>query len=301
MQEDSLLPAGVTLRPNTYRFQGICADADIIPFLTGADGEERLYAELGSGETRVHAILSWIPGRGGLPYPHLEVFRDENALLAAYPSLPREATAGWSLQSCCAAHDVYQHWRDETRPNVDIMPIELRGRCCLLIQRYGWGENPLYDHLNLPVGLLEFRPGEEGAASALHVADTVTSLAFAHPEVQPALDRGLRQSLVVRLERKQMLPANFGSDRCLKDPQVTILPLKGNGQCLLVRRRFPSPDRTGRDSYTLLTWAGDGADTGSLSTNYTTLDALVREHPDLEAPLVKYHQDVVPVTGGGTA
>lgn len=301
MQEDSLLPAGVTLRPNTYRFQGICADAEIIPFLTGADGEERLYAGLGSGEARVHAVLSWVPGRGGLPYPHLEVFRDEAALFAAYPSLPRETAAGWSLQSCCTAHDVYQHWRDGSRPNVDIMPIEIRGRCCFLIRRHGWGGRPLYDHLNLPVGLLEFRPGEAGAAPALHSADTVTSLTFAHPDIRSALDRGLRQSLVVRLERKQMLPANFGNDRCLKDPQVTVLPLKGTGQHLLVRRRFPSPDGTGRDSCTLLTWAGDGVDARSLSTNYATLDALVREHPDLEAPLVKYYQDVAPVAGGGAA
>lgn len=301
MQEDNQLLTGATLRPNTYLFQGICADAEIIPFLTGAEGEERLYAGLGSGKARVHAVLSWVPGRGGLPWPNLEVFPDEAALLAAYPCLPREATAGWSLQPCCTAHDVYQHWRDGSRPNVDLMPIEIRGRCCFLIQRHGWGGNPLYDHLNLPVGLLEFRPGEEGAVPALHVANTVTSLTFTHPDIRPALDRGLRQSLVVRLERKQLLPANFGNGHRINDPRTTVLPLKGARQCLLVRRRFPSPDGTGRSVFTLLSWAGDGVDARSLSTNYATLDALVREHPDLETPLVKYYQGVVPVAGGGTA
>jgi len=297
MQEDSLLPAGTALRPNAYRFRGICADAEIIPFLTGAEGEERLYVKPESGETRVHAVLSWVPGRGGLPWPHLEAFRDEAALLAAYPSLPREAAAGWSLQPCCTAHDVYQHWRDGSRPNVDLMPIEIRGRCCFLVQRHGWGGNPLYDPLNLPVGLLEFRPG--ATVPVLDVADTVTNLAFAHPEIRPALDRGLRQSLVVRLERKQLLPANFGNGHRINDPRTTVLPLKGAGRYLLVRRRFPAPDGTGRDTYTLLSWTGDGPEAGSLSADYPTLDALVREHPDLEAPLVKYHQDVAPAAGGG--
>jgi len=302
MQEDSQLPAGATLRPNTYRFQGICADTEIITFLTGADGEERFYVRPVSDEAWAHTVVSWTPGPGGLPYPHLEVFPDEAALFAAYPCLGgllRKAIPGWSLQSCCAAHDVYQHWRDESRPNVDLMPIELREKCCFLIRRHDWMRKPLYDHLTLPVGLLEFRPGE--AAAVLHVAGTIAGLAFAHPDIQPALDRGLRQSLVVRLERKQLLPANFDDGHRITDPRVTVLPLKGAGQYLLVRRRFPAPAGPGRDIYTLLAWTGDNAGAESLSTDYATLDALVREHPDLEAPLVKHHQDVVPVTRGGAA
>ena len=159
--------------------------------------------------------------------------------------------------------------------------------------------NPHYDHLTLPVGLLEFRPGENGVVAVLHVAGTIAGLAFAHPDIRPALERGVRQSLVVRLERKQLVPANFGNGHRINDPRVTVLPLKGDGQRLLVLRRFPAPDGTGRGIYTLLAWAGDNADAGSLSADYPTLDALVREHPDLEAPLVKYHQDVAPAAGGG--
>jgi hypothetical protein len=303
MEESNNIPDGSVFESQVYNYQGINHIAVAIPFFAPGegDGRERLYQRIECDNGECHTVTSWTPGPGGLPYPHLEVFSDEDALLAAYPGLPREATAGWSLQSCCAAHDVYQHWRDGSRPNVDLMPIELREKCCFLIRRHGWMRNPHYDHLTLPVGLLEFRPGENGVVAVLHVAGTIAGLAFAHPDIRPALERGVRQSLVVRLERKQLVPANFGNGHRINDPRVTVLPLKGDGQRLLVLRRFPAPDGTGRGIYTLLAWAGDNADAGSLSADYPTLDALVREHPDLEAPLVKYHQDVVPVAGGGTA
>ena len=297
MEKIDITTEGSVFESQVYNYQGINHNAVAIPFFAPEGGDERLYQRIECAEGTCHTVLSWTPGRGGLPWPHLEAFPDEAALLAAYPCLPRETTPGWSLQACCAAHDVYQHWRDESRPIIDLMPIELREKCCFLIRRHGWMRKPLYDHLTLPVGLLEFRPGE--AAPVLRVAGTIAGLAFAHPEIQPALDRGLRQSLVVRLERKQLVPANFGNDPRINDPRVTVLPLKGPGQHLLVRRRFPAPDGAGRGIYTLLSWTGDGAEAGSLSTDYPTLDALVREHPDLEAPLVKYHQDVVPVAGGG--
>ncbi|KAF5057150.1 hypothetical protein DSECCO2_359810 [anaerobic digester metagenome] len=301
MEESNNIPEESIFESQVYNYQGINHNAVAIPFFAPGegDGRERLYQRVECDRGDCHTVVSWTPGPGGLPYPHLEVFPDEAALFAAYPCLRgllRRVT-GWSLQSCCTAHDVYQHWRDGSRPNIDLMPIELREKCCFLIRRHGWMRKPLYDHLTLPVGLLEFRPGE--AAPVLRVAGTIAGLAFAHPEIQPALDRGLRQSLVVRLERKQLVPANFGNDPRINDPRVTVLPLKGPGQHLLVRRRFPAPDGAGRGIYTLLSWTGDGAEAGSLSTDYPTLDALVREHPDLEAPLVKYHQDVVPVAGGG--
>ncbi|NLT24368.1 MAG: hypothetical protein GXX82_15110 [Syntrophorhabdus sp.] len=298
MEKIDITTEGSVFESQVYNYQGINHNAVAIPFFAPEGGDERLYQRIECAEGTCHTVLSWTPGRGGLPWPHLEAFPDEAALLAAYPCLPRETTPGWSLQACCAAHDVYQHWRDESRPIIDLMPIELREKCCFLIRRHGWMRKPLYDHLTLPVGLLEFRPG---ATPALYVAGTVAGLAFAHPEIRPALDRGLRQSLVVRLERKQMVPANFGNCHRINDPRATVLPLKGDGQCLLVRRCFPAPDGADRGTYTLLFWTGDDADAESLSADYATLDALVREHPDLEAPLVKYHQDVTPLTGGRVA
>ena len=304
MEESNNIPEESIFESQVYNYQGINHNAVAIPFFAPGeeDGSERLYQRIECAEGICHTVVSWIPGPGGLPYPHLEVFPDEAALFVAYPCLRgllRKATTGWSLQPCCAAHDLYQHWRDESRPNVDLMPIELREKCCFLIRRHGWMRNPHYDHLTLPVGLLEFRPG--GETPVLHVAGTIAGLAFAHPDIGPALDRGLRQSLVVRLERKQLVPANFGNSHRINDPRVTVLPLKGAGQHLVVRRRCPSLDGTGRGIFTLLTWVGDDADARSLSADYPTLDALVREHPDLEAPLVKYHQDVVPVAGDGAA
>lgn len=296
-----IITEGSVFASQVYNYRGINYSAVAIPFFAPGEGrgKERLYQRVECDGRDCHAVVSWVPGRGGLPYPNLEAFPDEVALFTAYPCLRgllHKENAGWSLQACCTVYDVYQNWRDGTRPEVDLMPIELREKCCFLIRRHGWMRKPLYDHLNLPLGLLEFRPG---VTAVLHVADTAMNLAFAHPEIRPALDRGLRQSLVVRLERKQMFPANFGDDHCLRDPQVTVLPLKGAGQHLLVQRRFPAG--TGRSVFTLLAWTGDGVDSGGLCTGYTTLDALVREHPDLEAPLVKYHQDIAPVAGGGTA
>lgn len=272
-----------------------------IPFFVPGDGEgrERLYQRYERVEGTWHTVLSWVAGHAGLPYPNLEIFPDEEALFGAYPIL-RRPTAGarWSIRPCCAAHDIFQSWRDGTRPNVDLMPIELREKCCIVIRRYGWMKKPHYDHLTLPIGLLELRQDENGAAATLHVANTVADLAFAHPELQPALDRGLRESLALHLGRKKTLHAHF-NDHCLRDPRMSALLLKGAGQYLLVRRRFPTLAGESRCAFTLLTWTGNGEGSRSLCADYATLDALVREHPDLEVPLVKYHQDVVPAAGGG--
>jgi|GEM_PF-2396245 len=305
MKETNSITEGSVSEPQIYHYPGVACTAVAIPFLIPGegDGRERVYHRYEQHKGDSRAVISWAPGRGGLPYPHIEAFGDEDALFGAYPCLRgplHGATTGWNLQPYHAAQDIFQRWRDERMPNVDLMPIELQGKCCFVIRRYGWMKKPHYDHLTLPIGLLEFRPGENGATAALHVANTVADLAFVHPELRPALDRGLRQSFALHLERKKTCHANF-NDCCLRDPRVTVLPLKGAGQYLLVRRRFPAPAGTGRDIYTLLAWTGDDAAAESLSTDYATLDALVREHPDLEAPLVKYYQDVVPVTGGGAA
>lgn len=303
MDKIDIITEGSVFEPQVYELQGVNCVVTAIPFFAPGEGEgrERLYQKCERDEGTCHTVLSWVARHAGLPYPNLEVFPDEEALFGAYPLL-RRSTAGarWSSRPCRAAHDIFQRWRDERMPNVDLMPIELRGKCCIVIRRYGWMKKPHYDHLTLPIGLLEFRPGANGAAATLHVANTVADLAFVHPELRPALDRGLKQSFAVHLERKKTCHANF-NDCCLRDPRVTVLPLKGAGQYLLVRRRFPAPAGPGRDIYTLLAWTGDDADAESLSTDYATLDALVREHPDLEASLVKHYQDVVPVTGGGAA
>jgi len=304
MVTTDITTGGTVFEPQVYEFQGINYIAIAIPFFApeGGDGRERLYQKIECDRGDCHTVLSWAPGRGSLPHPHLEVFRGENALLTAYPCLRgllRGAATRWSLQHCCTVYDLYQHWRSETRPNVDIMPIELRGKCCFVVRRFGWRGEPLFDHLTLPIALLEFRPEGDRVAAALHVAGTVTGLAFAHPDLQPYLERGLVRSHVTRLERRRTLQVDFGDSHLITDPQVTVLPLKGAGQRLLIQRRFPVAAGPARSTFTLLAWTRDSADAGSLCTDYATLDALVRKHPDLEAPLVKYHQDVVPIAGGG--
>jgi len=306
MKETNSITKGSVSEPQMYHYPGVACTAVAIPFLIPGegDGRERVYHRYEQHKGDCHTVVSWAPGRGGLPYPHLEAFGDEDALFGAYPCLRGHlhgATTGWNLQPYHAAHDIFQRWQDERMPNVDLMPIELQGKCCFVIRRYGWMKKPHHDHLPLPIGLLEFRPGANGAAATLHVANTVADFAFAHPDLQQFLEPGLVRPLVTRLERRRTLQADFDDGHRITDPRVTVLPLKGAGQCLLVRRRFPAAAGPGRDIYTLLAWTGDDADAESLSTDYTTLDALVREHPDLEAPLVKHYQDVVPVTGGGAA
>lgn len=301
MDKIDIITEGSVFEPQVYEFQGVNCVVTAIPFFVPGDGEgrERLYQKYGCDEGTCHTVLSWVAGHAGLPYPNLEIFPDEEALFGAYPIL-RRPTAGarWSIRPCCAAHDIFQSWRDGTRPNVDLMPVELREKCCIVIRRYGWMKKSHYNDLNLPIGLIEFRPGASGAAATLYVANTFADLVFARPELQSALDCGLRESFALRLEQKKTFHAEF-DEHCLRDPRVSALLLKGAGQYLLVRRRFPTLAGESRCAFTLLTWTGNGEGSRSLCADYATLDALVREHPDLEVPLVKYHQDVVPAAGGG--
>ncbi|MDN7023600.1 hypothetical protein FGU65_01580 [Methanoculleus sp. FWC-SCC1] len=307
MENIDIITEGSVSVPNIYHYRGVACTAVAVPFLVPGEGDrrERVYHRYECARGFCHAVVCWAPGSGGLPSPHLEAFDDEDALFAAYPCLRdrvREMAAGtgWLLRPYRVARDIFQRWRDEAPAAVDIMPIELPEKCCFLIRLRGWMSKPLYSQVTLPVGLLEFRQGEAGAAATLRAAGTVNGLAALYPDIRPYLDHGLQHSLTARLEQKRMLLANFGGDRRPDEPLVTVLPLQGGGRpYLLVRRRFVRPIGSGRDCFTLLAWTGEAEKAESVCAEYATLGDVVREHPDLEAPLVNYYQDVVPTAGGG--